>query len=237
MQFPDLLTGRLVRRYKRFFADIELDSGELITAHCANPGRMTTCAPDRARVWVSRSDNPARKLAYTWELVESNDAIVCVNTARGNAIVGEALANEVIAEVTEYTDIQREVRYGERSRVDFMLTDGADARCYLEVKSVTLDCGGGVSSFPDSVTERGRRHLEELMAVVDEGHRAVMLFCAQRSDARRVRPADEIDPDYGRALRRARGHGVEIIAYRCDVSPAGMAVRERIPVDYPGFPV
>jgi sugar fermentation stimulation protein A len=237
VQFPELLTGRLIRRYKRFFADIELDSGTTITAHCANPGRMTTCAPDRARVWVSRSDNPARKLAYTWELVESNGAIVCVNTARGNAIVGEALDERAISEVADYPRIQREVRYGERSRVDFMLSDGDDAQCYLEVKSVTLDCGGGISSFPDSVTERGRRHLEELMAMVDQGHRAVMLFCAQRSDARRVRPADDVDPDYGRTLRRARAHGVEILAYRCEVSPDGMAVRERIPVDYPGFPV
>lgn len=238
MQFPELLTGRLVSRYKRFFADIELDSGDIITAHCANPGRMTTCAPDRARVWVSRSDNPARKLAYTWELVESNGAIVCVNTQRGNAIVDEALATRAISEVAHYGRIQREVRYGERSRVDFMLSGNDDEeRCYLEVKSVTLDCGGGVSSFPDSVTERGRRHLEELMGVVDEGHRAVMLFCAQRSDARRVKPADDVDPAYGHALRRARGHGVEILAYRCDVSPESMVVRERIPVDYPGFPV
>ena len=137
------------------------------------------------------------------------------------------------------TLVAREVRYGERSRVDFLLSDGEDGteRCYLEVKSVTLDCGGGVSSFPDSVTERGRRHLEELMAMVDEGHRAVMLFCCQRSDVRRVRPADDVDPAYGATLRRARAHGVEVLAYRCDVSPAGIAVRERIPVDYPRFPV
>jgi sugar fermentation stimulation protein A len=233
MQFAEMSEGRLRRRYKRFFADVELASGEIVTAHCANPGSMRSCAPEGARVWLSRT-RPGLKLAWRWELVEVDGALICINTGMTNGVVAEALAGGVVAELAAFQSVRREVAYGERSRVDFLLErrDGeAVEQCYLEVKQVTLDGGGGVAAFPDSVTERGARHLEELMAMVGEGHRAVLLFCCSRSDARRVRPADEIDPHYGATLRRAAAAGVEVLAYGCEVSPAGVWLRRRLPAE------
>lgn len=225
-----LVEGRLVRRYKRFLADVTLPGGEEVVAHCANPGSMRTCMTEGGRVWLSKSDDPRRKLAYSWELAEVDGAMVCVNTAHANRVVAEALAAGVIAELRGFERVRPEVRYGERSRVDFLLETG-DRKCYVEVKSVTLRGGAGVGAFPDSVTARGTRHLEELMAMVAAGHRAVMLFCCNRSDARAMRPADEIDAAYGRTLRRAAAAGVELLAYRCDLSPRGIWMRERVPVD------
>ena len=231
MEFDTPLTeARLISRYKRFLADIELPGGRVITAHCPNPGSMRTCAPDDARVWVWRSDNPRRKLQYTWELVEADGGMVVVNTARGNQVVAEALANQLIPELAGYDEVRREVAYGQRSRVDFLLTRGEEL-CYVEVKSVTLNAGGNVSAFPDSVTTRGTRHLQELMAMVDEGHRAVLLFCVGRDPTERVRPADEIDPTYGRTLRSAQAKGVEILAYKCAVTPRAITLGTRVPVD------
>jgi sugar fermentation stimulation protein A len=231
VRFDSQLTeGRLVRRYKRFLADIELADGEVVVSHCPNPGSMKTCAPDRARVWISKSDNPKRKLAYTWELVESAGAMVCVNTARANDIVAEAIDAGAISELTGYDTLRREVKYGENSRVDIVLERESE-RCFVEVKSVTLSFGDRVSAFPDSVTKRGTKHLEELIRVVEAGDRAVMLFCCNRDDTSVVRPADEIDPVYGDTLRKAKAAGVELIAYRCDVSPTGIEVRERVPIE------
>lgn len=223
-----------MRRYKRFLADIELDSGPVVVAHCPNPGSMLTCAPQGARVWLDEHASTTRKLAYTWELVEAEGAMVCVNTARANSVVAEALQAGTIAELCDYEDVVREVRYGEKSRIDFLLRQ-SERTCYLEVKSVTLRGGPDMVAFPDSVTARGTRHLHELMAMVGQGHRAVLLFCCNRSDARAVRPADEIDPRYGHALRQAIQAGVEVLAYRCDVSPGGIWVRERIPVVVPAL--
>lgn len=225
-----LLEGRLVSRYKRFFADVELPDGEVVVTHCPNPGSMRTCAPDRARVWISKSNNPKRKLAYTWELVEAFGGMVVVNTNLANRVVAEALDAGVIAELADYDEIKPEVRYGDSSRVDFLLTRG-DERCWLEVKSVTLHAGGAVSAFPDSVTARGTRHLHELMNMVRTGDRAVMLFCVSRDPTEVVRPADDIDPVYGETLREAVAAGVELLAYRCDVSPTNVELLERIPVD------
>jgi sugar fermentation stimulation protein A len=232
MQFEQpLIEGRLVRRYKRFLADVALQpGGEVVVAHCPNPGSMRTCMAEGGRVWLSRSDDPRRKLPYTWELAEVDGAMVCVNTARANAVVAEALASGVIAELRGFDQMRPEVRYGARSRVDFLLETGG-RKCYVEVKSVTLRGGDRVGAFPDAVTARGTRHLEELMAMVADGHRAVMLFCCNRTDARAMRPADEIDPLYGRTLRRAAAAGVELLAYRCAVSPRGIWVEERVPVE------
>lgn len=230
MLLPPLTEGRLVRRYKRFLADVELAGGEVVVAHCPNPGSMKTCAPDGARVWLSRSDDPRRKLAYTWELVEAFGALVCVHTGRANDLVAEALAAGVVPELSGYETVRREVRCGTKSRIDFCLEDG-DRRCYVEVKNVTLDAGGGTSAFPDAVTARGTRHLAELEALVAGGDRAALLFCSTRADTERVRPADEIDPTYGQALRRAHAAGVEILAYRCEVSTAELRVAGRVPVD------
>jgi sugar fermentation stimulation protein A len=231
MQFEcDLLAGRLIDRYKRFFADVRLEGGEVVVTHCPNPGSMKNCRPADARVWVRRNDNPRRTLRYTWELVEVEDTFVCVNTSRNNLVVAEALAAGAIAELRGYDRVRSEVRYGERSRVDFLLSRG-DQHCYVEVKGVTLGVGQGVSAFPDSVTARGTRHLRELMAMVAAGHRAALLFCAARADTQQIRPADDIDPVYGETLRAAAAAGVEILGYRCDVSPAGIWLRSRVPVE------
>ena len=224
-----LVEGRLVDRYKRFFADVELAGGEVVVSHCANPGSMRGCRPDGARVWVSQSDDPRRKLRYTWELVEVDGAMVCVNTNHANRVVAEAIEAGVVSELAGYDELRREVKLGD-SRLDLLLTRG-DERCFVEVKSVTLGVGGGVSAFPDSVTARGARHLRELMAVAAAGERAVMLFCCGRDDTRVMRPADEIDPTYGRTLREAAAAGVELLAYRCAIDPSGMWLRERVPIE------
>jgi sugar fermentation stimulation protein A len=226
----ELLPGRLVRRYKRFFADVELCAGGTVVSHCPNPGSMRTCAVEGGRVWLREHDDPRRKLRYTWEIAEAGGALVCVNTGRANHVVAEALSAGAVAELAGFDELRREVKYGERSRVDFLLRHGERA-CYVEVKSVTMDGGGGVSAFPDSVTARGTRHLQELSAMVAAGHRAALLYCVNRTDATVVRPADDIDPVYGRALRAAAAAGVELLAYRADIDPArGIELGPRVPI-------
>jgi sugar fermentation stimulation protein A len=227
-----LLEGRLVRRYKRFLADIELPGRGEIVAHCPNPGSMATCAAEGGRVWVSESDNPTRKLRYTWELADTGGAMVMIHTGRANTIAVEGIEAGVVAELRGYQRLRREVKCGKRSRIDVLLERG-DERCYVEIKSVTLGLGGQVSAFPDAVTARGKRHLEELIRIVETGDRGVLLFCCGRDPSREVRPADHIDPAYGEALRRALAAGVEVLAYRCEVSPAGVWLRERVPLVIP----
>ena len=224
-----LVEGRLVRRWKRFFAEAELAGGERVIAHCANPGAMTGCMPAGAQVWLRPCADPRRRLAWTWELVRAGRALVCVNSARANPVVAEALAAGRIAELAGAGTPRREVRLGAHSRIDFAFGSGRD-RTWVEVKTVTLDAGAGVAAFPDSVTARGTRHLHELTRAARRGQRAVLLFCAARSDARAVRPADEIDPDYGRALRRAAAAGVEVIAYGARLSRRGIWLAGRLPV-------
>lgn len=251
MEFaPPLIEGRLIRRYKRFLADVEFASGERVTAHCANPGSMTTCMVEGGRVWLSRSPNKKRKLPYTWEIAEVGQSLVCVNTGRANDLVAEALSVGAIRELAAYREFTREVRYGDSSRIDFLLsgdsTDGStddstgdstgkSGLCYVEVKSVTLDGGGDTAAFPDSVTVRGTKHLRELCDMLAAGHRAVLLFVCYRTGAQAVRPADEIDPRYGYNLRRARAAGLEILAYRTDISPRALAFGGPIPVRLPAF--
>lgn len=236
MLFPEpLLEGRLVRRYKRFLADVTLPDGQVVIAHCPNPGAMQSCSPVGARVWLTRHRSTTRRLAYTWELVETEHALVCVNTGRANDVVAEALQEHRIAELAGWDRMAREVAYGEGSRIDLLLHHGERA-CYVEVKSVSLRVGDGVAAFPDAVTARGTKHLVELMDMVARGHRAVLLFCCSRTDARAVRPADEIDPLYCGMLRVAARVGVEILAYRCDVSERGLWLGERVPVELPELP-
>ncbi len=236
MQFPaPLASARLIKRYKRFLADVTLDDGTLVTVHCPNTGSMLGCHTPDARVWLSRSDNPKRKYAYTWELVEVEDGVlVGVNTGRSNALVREAIESGVIGELAGYDDIRAEVRYGaENSRVDFLLSRD-DSRCYVEVKNVTAAVERGIALFPDAVSTRGTRHLRELIGTLREARRrAVLCFCVQRSDVHEVRPADDIDADYGRTLREALGAGVEVIAYRAKLCPEAVALGERIAVVCP----
>jgi sugar fermentation stimulation protein A len=235
MRFPaPLIPGRLVKRYKRFLADVVLDTGEALTVHVANPGAMTGLAAPGARVWLSKSADAKRKLPYSWELVEvdfgAGMELVGVNTAHPNPLVGAALAQGAIAEVAGYVSVRREVKYGQKSRVDFVLEAPGRPRCYLEVKNVHLMRQPGLAEFPDAVTARGARHLDELAAVVVAGGRAVMLYLIQICSAQRFALARDIDPAYGAAFDRARERGVEAIAYRCTVANEGLDITAPVPI-------
>ncbi len=235
MKFESPLSpGRLVRRYKRFLADVILDSGEQITAHTANTGSMLGCAEPGSAVWLSRSDNPKRKYAYSWEMVEAGSTLVGINTALANRLVAEAIEGGVIAELQGYEQCRSEVRYGvENSRVDLYLEDAERGACFVEVKNVTASIDEGIAIFPDAVSARGTKHLRELATMAKQGHRGVLCFCVQRGDVHEVRPADVIDPLYGETLREVLERGVEVIAYRADVSPEGIALTTRLPVVCP----
>ncbi|MGF1631642.1 MAG: DNA/RNA nuclease SfsA [Kiloniellaceae bacterium] len=231
MRFPEpLIPGRLQRRYKRFLSDVVLDDGAAVVAHCANPGSMLGLAQPGSLVWLSPADNPARKLRYSWELVEAEGALVGINTGRANALVGEALDADRVPELAGYDSRRREVRYGTKSRVDFLLERAGTPPCYLEVKSVTLRRGGTLAEFPDAVTARGTRHLAELGIVARQGGRAVLLFLVQRGDCDRVAAAADIDPAYAAALLAAQAAGVEILCYKCNLSPVAIALDSRLPL-------
>ncbi len=239
MKFPEpLVEGRLIRRYKRFLADVRLPDGSEVVAHCPNTGSMLGCQPENARVWLSRSNNPKRKLKYTWELVATAPGVVaCVNTARPNAQARAAIEDGVVTELAGYRRCRGEVRYGEeKSRIDLLLSghDG-QADAWVEVKNVTL-AEGSQGFFPDAVTERGQKHLRELMAQVAKGDRAVLLFVVNHTGIVEVRPADHIDARYGQLLRQACEAGVEVLAYRAELAgddgnPTGrLDLREAVPV-------
>ncbi len=222
-----LVAGRLVRRYKRFLADVELDDGSLVTAHTPNTGSMQQCAVPGQQVLLSKSDNPKRKLAWSWELVRVNDYWVDINTHRANRVVEEALRNNLLPAFQNYT-VRPEFPFAE-SRIDFML-EGESEKVLLEVKNVTLCCRPGVACFPDAVTMRGQKHLRDLMLAKEQGWRAVILFLVQRGDAQFFSPADHIDADYGRLLREAVAYGVEALACRTKVSPAASQIEKQLPV-------
>jgi sugar fermentation stimulation protein A len=219
-----LICGTLVRRYQRFLADVQLPDGRVVTAHCPNTGSMLGCKEPGSPVWISQADNPARKLAFTWELVQAlPDVLVGINTARSNRLVREAIETGVIRELQGYDQVRAEVRFGiENSRIDLLLEETGRPPCYVEVKNVTAAVGEKVALFPDAVSARGAKHLRELMAMVEQGKRAVLVFCVQRDDVTQVRPADEIDPLYGRTLRAALEAGVEVLAYGARVDPGGI---------------
>lgn len=233
-----LISGKLIKRYKRFLADVELDSGEFITAACPNTGSMLGCNVPGSRVWLSASDNPVRKYKHTWELVEARPGVVVgINTGLPNRLVLEAIQAHIIRELVGYKDCKTEVRYGnEKSRIDIFL-DGHKKKppCYVEVKNVTAAVESGIALFPDAVSERGSKHLRELMAMVEAGFRAVLLFCVQRADVNEVRPADAIDQIYGKTLRQALERGVEVLAYRAKISPQEIVLADKIPVVCPGL--
>jgi len=232
MRFPaPLLEGRLLRRYQRFLADVDTAAG-ILTAHCPNTGSMQGCAEPGMRVWLSPATNPARKLAWTWELVEALPGVVVgMHTGRSNALVREAIEAGRVPELAGYATIRPEVKYGEGSRIDLLLTAPGRPDCYVEVKNVTAAVAGRIGYFPDAVTTRGTKHLREMSAMVAAGHRAVLVFCVQRGDVECVRPADQIDPVYGRTLREALAAGVEVIALGATVSPAGIELERRLAVE------
>ena len=232
-----LIPATLARRYKRFLADVVLDTGEAATVHVANPGAMTGLDRPLSRVWLSDSGNPLRKFPYSWELVEadlgSGPELVGVNTGQPHQLVVEALEAGLIPELRDYQSVRREVKYGENSRVDFLLEDPARRRCYLEVKNVHLMRKPRLAEFPDSVTDRGAKHLRELAAARASGARAVVLFVIQIPSADRFAVAGDIDPAYAAAFAQARARGVEMLAWRCTVNLGGIEIAAPVPIVEP----
>lgn len=226
-----LIEGRLVKRYKRFFADVELANGETVTAHCANTGAMTGIKEAGLRVWLSRSDNPKRKLKYSWELVEADDTLIGALPARANELAEEAVADGRISELAGYDSLRREVKYGENSRIDLLLESDGRAPCWVEVKNVHWMRAPGIAEFPDGVTSRGAKHLGELSQKARAGERAVQLFIVQRIDCQVLRPARDIDPVYAEALKSAAQAGVEILAYGCSLTSGSIDVAHAMSVE------
>ncbi|WP_434358462.1 DNA/RNA nuclease SfsA [Parasalinivibrio latis] len=228
---PDLQPGTLIKRYKRFLADITLPCGKELTLHCANTGAMTGCAEPGNTVWYSTSDNAKRKYPNSWEISETPQGHrICVNTARANGLVAEAINAGVITELTGYETLKTEVRYGnENSRIDILLENNTLPPCYIEVKSVTLLGQNGQGYFPDAVTTRGQKHLRELAHMVENGHRAVLFFAVLHTGVNKVAAARHIDLAYGKLLDEAIASGVEVLCYQADISPKEMRLTARIP--------
>ena len=241
MKFPtNLVRGTFERRYKRFFADVRLESGELVVAHCPNTGSMRSCIEPGWPVLISPATNPKRKLRWTLEVAIAPTSAILVNTARPNRVVEMAILSGEIPQLAGYATLRREVPYGEKSRIDLLLEGPPQAgpngghpsgqRCLVEVKNLTLRTDDGMGAFPDAVTARGKRHLEELAACAAAGDRAVQLFLVPRTDVAAVRPADEIDPAYAGALRLAVAAGVEVLAVQARVDETGVRVCGQLPV-------
>ena len=231
--FPVPLVGAtLVRRYKRFLADVRLDDGSELTVHCPNTGSMKNCGGPGSRVWVSLQQRPGRKLPGTWELVETAPGeLACIHSARANTVIAQALTEGLITPLTQYSQVRREVTLTPGgSRFDFLLTE-ADHRCVLEVKSVTLAMAEGDGAFPDAVSLRGQKHLRELTALAQTGQKACLLFCVMHSGIDRVVPADDIDPVYGQLLREAIVAGVQVLAWSVLPTPQGLTVAGQLPVE------
>ncbi|MFV8819584.1 DNA/RNA nuclease SfsA [Haliea sp. E17] len=223
-----LASGRLLRRYKRFLADVQLDSGEQITVHCPNTGAMTGCAEPGSRVWLSHSASRTRKYPYTWELVETAAGMACIHSARANKVVQAAFEQGVIPGFEAYPDIRREVKYGEGSRADLLL-EGSAGRVFVEVKCVTLCVADGQGLFPDAVSERGRKHIRELALVAGGDTRALLFFCVFHTGIKRVSAAGAIDPAYRDALQQGIAEGVEVLAWGADVTPQGIQLARPLP--------
>lgn len=233
-----MVSGTLIKRYKRFLADVELDSGEVVTAHCANSGSMMGLKDAGVKVWLSANTNPKAKLDWRWELVALPDTLVGINTSRPNGIVEEAILEGKIAELSGYETLKREVKYGKNSRIDILLSDPKSQDsdkdlCYVEVKNVTLSGdkqGTRAALFPDAVTARGTKHLLELLDMVRDGHRAVMVYLVQRTDTEYFSIADDIDPEYGKTLRYVLDKGVEALCYQCNMSTTSLTVGQALPI-------
>jgi sugar fermentation stimulation protein A len=228
-ELPLLIQGKLVKRYKRFLADIELETGEIVIAHCANSGSMRGCATPGDPVWISQSDNPKRKLKYTWELIQSKDSMIGVNTQVPNKLVKASIENGLIAELKEYTRVTAEVKTSDHTRLDLLLENGAGNRCYVEIKNCTL-VEEGVAMFPDAVTTRGQKHLDELVDLKQQGHRAVIFYLIQRMDARVFTPAAMIDTVYAQKLCHVVENGVEIMTRDTAIDTGCISIRRAVPV-------
>ncbi len=234
MEFdPPLIECRLVKRYKRFLADVELPDGEIITVHCPNSGSMMGLTEPGNTAFISDSQNPKRKLRHTLELVEVNGVMVGVNTNNPNRLAQEAIEAHRIPELNGFDRLRREVKYGENSRIDILLETNGSPDTFVEVKNVHFVRTAGLHEFPDSVTARGAKHLDEMAREVEKGNRAVMLYVIQRSDGDRLRLADDLDPNYVSAFQRAAAAGVEALAIRCKVTRDRIDAVDMIPIDYP----
>lgn len=237
MKFENpLIHGKLVKRYKRFMADVELADGSVVTAHCANSGSMLSVNEPGADVWISPATNPDRKLKFTWEMIRIGDAMVGVNTGRPNKLVAEAILDGTITELSGYVSLRHEVKYGKNSRIDLLLEDDTRPMCYVEVKNVTMRrdlSSGAPADFPDSVTSRGTKHLGELSDMVAEGHRATMMYLVQRDDAESFAVASDIDPVYAAALTAAVKAGVEVMCYDCKLDEHEITVNKTLNIILP----
>ncbi len=232
-----LIEGALIKRYKRFFADVTLKDGKVVTAHCANSGSMLSVQEPGARVWLTPVDNPDRKLKFTWELIEIFGGLVGINTSYPNKLVADAISAGEIKSLKGYDSLKREQKYGKNSRIDILLESQGKPPCYVEVKNVTMKRAAGPKNpaeFPDSVTERGTKHLNELAEVVKGGGRAVMFYLVQRTDSTRFALAADIDPDYAKAFDKAMESGVEALCYGCDMTTNGITIGKPLTMDLPG---
>ena len=227
---PPLISATLIRRYKRFLADVTLESGEELTVHTPNTGSMMGCSDPGSRIWLRDSNNPKRKYRYSWVMSQNSDGtLIGVDTMLPNRLVSEAIRNGIVAELQGYAGITQEVPYGkESSRIDLLLTDSDRSECFVEIKNVTASTEKGIAMFPDAVTKRGAKHLRELIEVVKEGKRGIIFFCIQRTDACAFRPANEIDPEYCELLKRAVKSGVEALAYRAEITQDGVELKHPV---------
>lgn len=231
MKYPDpLIRGKLVKRYKRFLTDVELDDGSIIVAHCANSGSMESVKEPGSEVWISPARNPDRKLKFTWELVRVGETLVGINTSLPNMIVSEAIESGIVPELVGYDSLRREVKYGKNSRIDIFLEAEGKPSCYVEVKNTTMrrNLDDGPVEFPDAVTSRGTKHLMELTDMVAEGHRAVMFYLVQREDSDTFTVAGDIDPTYAETLQSAMKAGVEVLCYGCTMTPDEIIVSRQL---------
>jgi len=226
--WPELIPGTLLKRYQRFKADVKLSDGKTVTAHCPNSGSMQECCEPGRPVYLSFHDNPKRKLKYTWELIEMPTSIVGVNTLVPNRLVAESIGAGMVSDLIGYDNISREVKTSDHTRLDILLSSENGDRCYVEVKNCTL-VTEGVACFPDAVTSRGLKHLVELSSLVSKGFRCVIFYLIQRMDAKMFKPADHIDPAYGRELRQALNHGVEILVYDTRIDLKTIRLNREIP--------
>ncbi|MCF8045363.1 MAG: DNA/RNA nuclease SfsA [Desulfarculaceae bacterium] len=227
---PPLIEGTLIKRYKRFLADVQLEDGCVVTAHCPNSGSMKTCSKPGGRVWISKSDNPKRKLKYSWELIDAGDSLVGINTLTPNRLVKKCVENGIIDELTGYETVKPEVKTGEGTRLDLMLEKSSGQRCYIEIKNCTL-VKNRVAMFPDAVTDRGRKHLEALAELSRQGHRTVIFFIIQRMDADVFSPAAHIDPEYARTLEETMACGVELMIRDTLIDTEKVMLNRAVPFD------
>lgn len=232
MKWPGpIIRGELIKRYKRFLADFRLEDGSIVTAHCANTGSMKTCMEKGAVGWLTYHDDPKRKLKYSWQACEMPDGWVGINTSTSNRLVEEGILAGIIEPLQHYSILEREKKYGTGSRIDILLRGEDRADCYVEVKNVTLLVEDGIVAFPDAVTQRGAKHLDELATVVERGDRAVLLYCVQRQSAKKVVPAREYDPHYAATLEKAVARGVEVLAYGVSPSLSEVRLTHAIPLE------